>query len=205
MLIKAFIKSKWHEIIAAASLLAMLVHFILQALFAPDSVFIFGVAVENLSLVFLLIIGGFPLMLQILLKAFKGDLGADLLAFIALIVAVYLDELLASALVILMISSGQALEVYAARKASFVLEALAKRMPSIAHRKIANKTTDIAISEIQIGDLIEIYPHEICPVDGVVVTGQGEMDNLILRENLTIFLKLLVLRCFLGQLMVTQL
>lgn len=177
MLIKAFIKSKWHEIIAVASLVAMLVHFILQALFASDSVFIFGVAVENLPLVFLLIIGGFPLMLQILLKAFKGDLGADLLAFIALIVAVYLDELLASALVILMLSSGQALEVYAARKASFVLEALAKRMPSIAHRKIANKTSDIAISEIKIGDLIEIYPHEICPVDGVVVTGQGEMDE----------------------------
>ena len=152
---KAFIKSKWHEIIAVISLAAMLIHFILQAFIATDSATIFGVAVENLPLVFLLIIGGFPLMLQISLKAFKGDLGADLLAFIALIVAVYLGEFLASALVILMLSSGQALEVYAARKASFVLEALAKRMPSIAHRKVENKTTDITISEIQIGDLIE--------------------------------------------------
>ncbi len=174
---KAFIKSKWHEIIAVISLAAMLIHIILQALIETDSAAIFGVAVENLPLVFLLIIGGFPLMLQISLKAFKGDLGADLLAFIALIVAVYLGEFLASALVILMLSSGQALEVYAARKASFVLEALAKRMPSIAHRKVENKTTDIAISEIQIGDLIEIYPHETCPVDGVVVVGQGEMDE----------------------------
>jgi heavy metal translocating P-type ATPase len=175
--ITKFIKEKWHEIIAVASLIAMFCHFILQALAANSFLDFFGISLKDIPLILLLIFGGIPLMMQILLKAFKGDLGADLLAFIALIVAIYLDEFLAAALVILMLSSGQALEVYAVRKASFVLEALAKRMPSIAHKKLGNKVYDIAISEIKIDDLIEIYPHEICPVDGVVVAGNGAMDE----------------------------
>ncbi len=173
-----FLKSKWQEIVAATSLLAMLLHLILKFTLPDHTVpYLAALATENLPLTFLMIFGGLPLIYQILAKALKGDLGSDLLAFIGLITAIYLDEYLASALIILMLSSGQALEVYAARKASFVLAALAKRMPSIAHRKVGGRTTDIAISEIKIGDLIEIYPHEICPVDGLVISGYGEMDE----------------------------
>ncbi len=132
---------------------------------------------DNSPLIFLIIIGGIPLLIQILLQVLRGNLGADFLAFISLITAAYLNEYLASALIILMLASGQALESYAVQKASFALEALAKRMPAIAHRKKGNRTADILISEIQIGDLIEIYPHETCPVDGTVVTGYGDMDE----------------------------
>ncbi|MBU6339598.1 MAG: cadmium-translocating P-type ATPase [Rickettsiales bacterium] len=174
------IKTKWHEIIAAAALISIFCHFILSVFVLDNSLSFFGFLLDESPLILLIIFGGLPLMLQILLKAFKGDLGADLLAFIALIVAVYLGEFLAAALVVLMLSSGQALEVYAVRKASFVLEALAKRMPSIAHKKVGNKVFDITISEIQIGDLIEIYPHEICPVDATVVVGNGNMDESFL-------------------------
>ena len=164
----SFIKSKWQEIIAVFSLVAIFLHFVLK---------FSGTPFDNSPLVFLIIIGGIPLLIQILLQISKGNLGADLLAFIALITAIYLDENLASALIILMLASGQALESYAVRKASFALEALAKRMPAIAHCKKGNRTIDIAISEIQIGDLIEIYPHETCPVDGTVVHGYGDMDE----------------------------
>lgn len=162
------IKSKWHEVIAIASLVAMLLYFILK---------FFDASLQNFPLFFLIVFGGIPLLLQILFKILKGNLGSDLLAFIGLITAVYLKEYLTSALVILMLSSGRALESYAVSKASFALQALAKRMPAIAHRKIKNRTTDVAISEIQIGDLIEIYPHEVCPVDGTVIEGYSSMDE----------------------------
>ena len=165
-----FIHTKWHEIIAAASIFTMLLHLVLKY-FLPDSL------AASTPLFLLIAIGGAPLVLQIIRKAFKGDLGADLLALIGLITAIFLGEYLACALIILMLSSGQALEVYAARRASFVLEALAKRMPAIAHCKVGKRTSEIAISEIKIGDLIEIYPHETCPVDGEVVAGYGEMDE----------------------------
>lgn len=165
------IKSRYYEIIAVLSLVAIVINLIARYVLGADSL------VYNSPLFLLILVGGLPLMWEIFKEAVKGDFGADLLALIALIVAIYLNEFLASALVILMISSGQALEIYAGRKASFVLEALASRMPSLAHKKDGDKISDIEIAQIKIGDLIEIYPHETCPVDGVVVEGQGQMDE----------------------------
>jgi P-type E1-E2 ATPase len=63
------------------------------------------------------------------------------------------------------------------RSASSVLAALAKRMPSIAHRKRATEILDVALAEIAVGDTLVIYPHEICPADGVVIEGHGVMDE----------------------------
>ena len=76
-----------------------------------------------------------------------------------------------------MLASGQTLERYAMRKASSVLLALVARMPSIAHKKTNNKIKDIPLLSINIDDEIVIYPHETCPVDGIIIEGHGSMDE----------------------------
>ena len=63
------------------------------------------------------------------------------------------------------------------RSASSVLAALAKRMPSIAHRKRESAIMDVALHEVAVDDTLAIYPHDICPVDGVVIEGHGVMDE----------------------------
>jgi heavy metal translocating P-type ATPase len=35
----------------------------------------------------------------------------------------------------------------------------------------------VALAEVAVGDTLVIYPHEICPADGVVLEGHGEMDE----------------------------
>jgi heavy metal translocating P-type ATPase len=76
-----------------------------------------------------------------------------------------------------MLAGGEALESYALRSASSVLAALAKRMPSVAHRKSGTEMLDVALAEIAVGDTLFIHPHEICPADGVVIEGHGVMDE----------------------------
>lgn len=152
-------QSKWQVGLSLASLLAMLAHFVFSS---------------DIPLFLIILVGGIPLGWQIILKIFKKNFGADILALIALITAVYLGEYLAANLVILMLASGQALEEYAQARASFVLQALASRISNTAHLKGGK---DIAATEIKIGDLIEIYPHESCPVDGEIVEGSTVMDE----------------------------
>ena len=77
----------------------------------------------------------------------------------------------------IMLGGGESLESYSLRSASSVLAALAKRMPSIAHRKRDAEIVDVALAEIAVGDPLVIYPHEICPADGVVIEGDGTMDE----------------------------
>jgi len=131
----------------------------------------------QLPLIAVLVLCGLPLIYDLALKAAHQEFGSDLLAGISIITSAILGEYLAGSLVVLMLSGGRVMESYAVRKASSVLEALAKRMPNIAHKKMPAGTTDVPLKEIAIGDVLFIYPHEICPVDGVVVQGHSTMDE----------------------------
>lgn len=128
-------------------------------------------------LYFTLFFGGIPLIWDLVKKLMAFELGADLLAGISIITSILLKEYLAGALVVLMLSGGQSLEKLAIGYASKILDALAKRAPSIAHRKTNGSIEDIPIDKIAIGDAIAIFPHEICPVDGEVVEGNGVIDE----------------------------
>ncbi|MCA9004070.1 MAG: heavy metal translocating P-type ATPase [Planctomycetaceae bacterium] len=133
--------------------------------------------IQNLPLWAVLALGGTPLVWGLLVKMAHREFGSDLLAGISIVVSVLLDEYLAGSLVVLMLSGGEALEAYAVRSASSVLQALSNRMPSVAHKKSDSDIEDITLDQIAIGDKIAIFPHEICPVDGIVVEGHGVMDE----------------------------
>lgn len=133
--------------------------------------------IQNLPLWSVLALGGTPLVWGLLVKMVHREFGSDLLAGISIVVSVLLDEYLAGSLVVLMLSGGEALEAYAVRSASSVLQALSKRMPSVAHKKMETDIQDIALDQIAINDSIAIFPHEICPVDGIVIEGHGVMDE----------------------------
>ncbi len=133
--------------------------------------------VQNLPLWAVLALGGTPLVWGLLVKMVHREFGSDLLAGISIVVSVLLDEYLAGSLVVLMLSGGEALEAYAVRSASSVLQALSNRMPAVAHKKTDSDIEDITLDQIAIGDTIAVFPHEICPVDGIVVEGHGVMDE----------------------------
>ncbi len=160
---------KWQTIIVAATISAIILHL---------GLWFFGAAqLQNIPLLIIIIVGGLPFIFQIAIKVFSGDFGADMLAVIAIIVSVILQQYLTAALVILMLSGGQSLESYAMRKASSALFALAERMPANAHRKKGKLIEDIKLCDIKIGDIIVIYPHETCPIDGIVTSGHSNMDE----------------------------
>src|SRR5262245_2784979 len=132
---------------------------------------------RDLPLYVVLIGGGIPLVLSLVLKLVRRQFGSDLLAGISIVSAVLLQEYLAGALVVLMLSGGEALEAFALGRASSVLQALTRRMPLIAHRRTHNQTAEVVLDDVRIGDELVLYPHEICPVDGVVIEGHGVMDE----------------------------
>lgn len=127
-----------------------------------------------------LILGGLPLLWSLLRKLVVRDFGSDLLAGIAIVSAALMQEYLVAAIVVLMLAGGAALEQYATRSASSVLGALARRMPAAAHRRVGDRTEDITLDRVAIGDTLVVLPHDICPVDGSVIDGMGSMDEAYL-------------------------
>jgi len=127
-----------------------------------------------------LLVGGGPLVYELAGKLIKKEFGSDLLAGVSILTAVVLGQFLVATIVVLMLSGGAALEFYATAKASSVLDALARRMPSVAHRHDGSALKDVKLEEIRVGDLLTVFPHEICPVDGEVLEGHGVMDEAYL-------------------------
>jgi heavy metal translocating P-type ATPase len=50
-------------------------------------------------------------------------------------------------------------------------------MPSQAHRKLDGALNDIPLEQVEVGELLVVFPHETCPVDAVVVEGHSTMDE----------------------------
>ncbi|HTQ86807.1 MAG TPA: heavy metal translocating P-type ATPase [Candidatus Solibacter sp.] len=168
--------SRWGEpnFIAALALGAILLHVVLR----------FGAGVSRPAwqapLVVVLVAGGIPLVVPLVRKALAREFGSDHLAGISIVTSVLLGEYLVGVIVILMLSGGAALEGFASRRASSVLDALARRMPQTAHRRSDAGIVEVKLEEIAPGDMLEIFPHETCPVDGIVVAGRGDMDEAYL-------------------------
>ncbi len=164
----------WHRkttVIATLSIAAILLHLAFRFGFHTTP------GTYQIPLLATLALGGLPLLYDLFRKLLKREFGSDLLGGISIITSILLGEYLAGSIIVLMLSGGKALESYALRSASSVLAALAKRMPSIAHRKSAAETLDVALAEIAVGDTLVIFPQEICPADGVVSEGHGVMDE----------------------------
>ncbi|MFN0151462.1 MAG: heavy metal translocating P-type ATPase [bacterium] len=172
----AVTQSHKQGLIAVFTLVAIALHLVLRyAVHASELVR--GVPLHDLPLLAALVLGGIPLVVGLALRLLRLQFGSDLLAGISIVTSAILGEYLAGALVVLMLSGGEALEAYAVRSASSVLAALAKRMPNAAHRKRDGAIEDIPLADVVVGDTVVVFPHEICPVDGTVLEGHGVMDE----------------------------
>ena len=157
--------------VAILALTSILAYLLLQYLIPHLQIF------SVYPLYITLALGGGVLVFDLLRKLLAFNFGSDLLAGISIITAALLEQYLAGSLVVLMLSGGKTIENYAIRTASKMLQALAKRAPTIAHRKKGDAIEDIPVQQISIQDIILIFPHEICPVDGEVIAGNSVMDE----------------------------
>lgn len=158
-------------VIAALAIAAISAHLVLRYLLRATPL------ASSIPLFVALGCGGVPLVYQLLRQLVRREFGSDLLAGISIVTSVVLGEYLAGTIVVLMLAGGEALESYALVSASSVLGALARRMPSVAHRRRDHQIEEIALDAISVDDTLVVYPHEICPVDGVVTEGRGVMDE----------------------------
>jgi heavy metal translocating P-type ATPase len=156
--------------IAVLTALAIIVYLLLRYVWRVGPL-------DAIPLYIALAAGGIPLVVGLARQALKLEFGSDWLAGISIVTATLLHEYLVACIVVLMLSGGTALEDYATRRASSALRALARRMPTRGHRVGAEGTSEIDVQDIEVGDVLAIYPHEICPVDGEVIEGHGEMDE----------------------------
>jgi heavy metal translocating P-type ATPase len=118
-----------------------------------------------------------PLTVAVVGSLRRRELGVDVIALIAMLAALALQEFLAGAVVALMLAGGQALEDFAAGRARRELTALLERAPRVGHRYRDGQLVTVPAEQIEIGDRLMVKPGEVVPVDGRVEGATAVLDE----------------------------
>ena len=103
--------------------------------------------------------------------------GVDVIALLALLGAIAVGELLAAAVISVMLASGRALEAWAAGRAERDLRALLARAPRTARRRCGGSVQIVPLDAVRPGDLLLVAPGELVPVDGIVTGPAAVLDE----------------------------
>lgn len=113
------------------------------------------------------------------LKRKKWNL--DYLAFLTLVVALVLGQLLAGAVIAFMVAVSAALEQYGTSRAEKTLRELFEKIPKRVLLKHGENTTEVPLQTVRPGDVLLIRPNEMLAFDGYLLS-----DKALLNEaNLT--------------------
>ncbi|OFW41641.1 MAG: copper-translocating P-type ATPase [Acidobacteria bacterium RIFCSPLOWO2_12_FULL_67_14b] len=83
-------------------------------------------------------------------------------------------------LIIALVLLGNTMEARAKTQTTRALRQLAKLQPSSARVRRDGEERDIPIGDVRAGDIVIVRPGERIPVDGVIVTGSGAIDESML-------------------------
>ena len=106
-----------------------------------------------------------------------GRLGVDVIALLAVAGAVAVGELLAAAVISVMLASGRSLEEWAAERARHDLNALLARAPRTARRYRGGSLETVPLEEVAVGDVLLVAPGDVLPVDGDVTSGVAVLEE----------------------------
>lgn len=120
------------------------------------------------------------LILEIITSLRRGEVGLDLVAALSMSVALAFGEELAGNVVALMYAGGQVLESYAEGRARREMTALLGRAAHSALRYVNGALEEVPIDRLSVGDLVLLRHGEVAPIDGVLVSPQGLLDQSVL-------------------------
>ncbi len=127
-----------------------------------------------------LVVLGMPVVWSTVRQALHGQFATDLVATLAVIVAVVLVLPLAGLVIVLMQTGGEALDEYAEGRASAAVRALEEDAPHVAHRLAhpdVPEVEDLSVDAVRVGDLLLVRPGEMVPCDGEVIRGYSHVDT----------------------------
>ena len=106
----------------------------------------------------------------------RREAGIDILAALAIVFALLLNERLTAAVIALMLASGRTLEDYARARARSEMTALLSHAPREAIRLDAGEWISTPLDRVATGDRLLVRQGEVIPVDGTL-TSAAELDE----------------------------
>ncbi|MBQ7353171.1 MAG: cadmium-translocating P-type ATPase [Clostridia bacterium] len=168
---KEFIKEHRFNLIKLSVTLCLIIAAAICGIFNEQASFIIYIASY--------IIIAYKTIFKGIAKLFKkGEIGERMLMTIASLGAIITGAYFEASLVIFLFEIGELIEDGAKKGSQASLEKLQKIRPDRARPK--GKIDLISADEIKVGDIIEVFPGERIPLDGICVDGVSTVDTSVI-------------------------
>ena len=128
-----------------------------------------------------IVLCGIPILIEAVEGVFtRFDIKADVLVSIALIAAIFIDEIFAAGEVAFIMQIGEFLEDRTVAKARAGIEKLIKLTPVTARVIKDGGEKIVTVDMVQVGDILRVLPGEQIPVDGVVYSGTSSVNEAVM-------------------------
>lgn len=124
------------------------------------------------------LLGLYPVAKQAVKLARSGTpFAIETLMSVAALGALYLGETVEAAMVLLLFLIGERLEAFASSRARSGVQALMALVPENATQIVDGERVEVAVTELQPGDVIEVSPGARLPADGQLITYAASFDE----------------------------
>ena len=138
------------------------------------------VGLGDIPLLVVIVIGGLPLLWETAKSVRAGKFNVDLVAIASIVGGLLIGQYLAAAIIVLMMSGGEALEAFALKRATGSLQTLLKERPRLANLVSGAGTKEVGVEDLKIGDHVLVRPGESVPTDGEIIEGESEFNEALL-------------------------
>src|SRR5688572_24725452 len=135
---------------------------------------------------------GAPILLSAWNSMRSRSIGMDVPVGIALVLAyaasvwntlgstggeVYFDSV---TMFIFFLTLGRFVQMSVRQRTAGVTDALARQLPSIAHRADGDNVEDVPVTSLRVGDVVQVRRGEVLPADGQLLDREAELDEAML-------------------------
>jgi heavy metal translocating P-type ATPase len=139
-----------------------------------------------------IILCGYPIIISAVKGLKKKKINSSLLVTVAIIACLILEGLrlggvmsgthmhgyvFAAGEIAFLMSLGGLLEAWTVNRSRRGIEKLISMSPKTANIRFGDEIKKVDIAEVKIGDIIVVMPHEMVPVDGVIIKGESAIDE----------------------------
>jgi len=133
---------------------------------------------ERIAFLAAMVLGLVPIARRAVMGAVHGSpFSIETLMTVAAIGAVLIDATEEAAVVVVLFLVGELLEGLATARARASIKALGDLVPRTALRETATGLVEVAAAQLAIGDVIAVRPGDRVAADGIVVSGEGAVDE----------------------------
>lgn len=120
---------------------------------------------------------GYPIFINVLRAAVKGQVIAHTLMSVGAVAALIVGQWVTAAVVVFFMRVGDYVERFTTERARRSVRALTAMAPEKARVARNGSEFEVGIEEVRPGDIVVVRPGERIPVDGEVLGGQAVVDQ----------------------------